>query len=93
MASFGTLCRLTIDIRHLVLSRAGWSSRKPVVGMSKHLCGVATDLSLRCLHSYATETQIGGEKEGGEEEGAVIKEERGEGGQTREGRERKEREG
>jgi hypothetical protein len=49
----GTLCRLTIDIRHLVLSRAGWS-RRPVVGMSKHLCGVATDLSLRCLHSYAT---------------------------------------
>ena len=50
----GTLSRLTIDIRHLVLSRAGWSSRRPVVGMSKHLCGVATDLSLRCLRSYAT---------------------------------------
>jgi hypothetical protein len=33
------------------------SFREPVVGVSKHLCGVATDLTLRCLVNYHRQQQ------------------------------------
>ncbi|XP_055484125.1 tRNA:m(4)X modification enzyme TRM13 homolog isoform X1 [Psammomys obesus] len=48
--------RLQIDIQHLCLNRVPVlrEGRLPVVGIGKHLCGVATDLALRCLiETYA----------------------------------------
>ncbi|XP_021051967.1 tRNA:m(4)X modification enzyme TRM13 homolog [Mus pahari] len=48
--------RLQIDIQHLCLNRIPVlrEGRLPVVGIGKHLCGVATDLALRCLvETYA----------------------------------------
>lgn len=50
-----TLRRIRIDIRHLDLTKAPLvdgsdpQGTAPVVAVSKHLCGVATDLALRCL--------------------------------------------
>nr|XP_046247695.1 tRNA:m(4)X modification enzyme TRM13 homolog isoform X2 [Scatophagus argus] len=43
--------RLQVDIQHLDLSKVPLLSQKklPLVGVGKHLCGVATDLALRCL--------------------------------------------
>ncbi|XP_076028059.1 tRNA:m(4)X modification enzyme TRM13 homolog isoform X2 [Genypterus blacodes] len=38
--------RLQVDIQHLDLSK---QNSLPLVGVGKHLCGAATDLSLRCL--------------------------------------------
>ena len=58
-----TFERLKIDIRHLNLRHAPLivtsadtgpaSAPIPLVGISKHLCGVATDLTLRCLLNSA----------------------------------------
>lgn len=63
----GRFERLQIDIRDFNLAqytphqdvqpnlqdtRAAATFQKPVVGISKHLCGVATDLALRCLVNY-----------------------------------------
>ncbi|XP_065738670.1 tRNA:m(4)X modification enzyme TRM13 homolog isoform X2 [Phocoena phocoena] len=48
--------RLQIDIQHLCLNKIPLLSKEklPVVGIGKHLCGVATDLALRCLvETYA----------------------------------------
>lgn len=48
--------RLQIDIQHLCLNRIPVlrEGKLPVVGIGKHLCGVATDLALRCLvETYA----------------------------------------
>ncbi|XP_020022040.1 tRNA:m(4)X modification enzyme TRM13 homolog isoform X4 [Castor canadensis] len=48
--------RLQIDIQHLCLSKIPVlrEGKLPVVGIGKHLCGVATDLALRCLiETYA----------------------------------------
>ncbi|XP_046501337.1 tRNA:m(4)X modification enzyme TRM13 homolog [Equus quagga] len=48
--------RLQIDIQHLCLNKIPVLSKEklPVVGIGKHLCGVATDLALRCLvETYA----------------------------------------
>ena len=42
--------RHRVDIAHLALSGLQPQiAGKPVVGVGKHLCGAATDLSLRCL--------------------------------------------
>lgn len=41
--------RAKIDIRHLNLAGMRELNGASIVGMSKHLCGVATDLSLRAL--------------------------------------------
>ncbi|TMW68371.1 hypothetical protein Poli38472_005839 [Pythium oligandrum] len=41
--------RAKIDIRHLNLAGMKELVDMPIVGMSKHLCGVATDLSLRAI--------------------------------------------
>ncbi|KAM9831817.1 tRNA:m(4)X modification enzyme TRM13 homolog [Neosynchiropus ocellatus] len=42
--------RLQVDIQHLDLSKVPLLSQQlPLVGVGKHLCGAATDLSLRCL--------------------------------------------
>jgi tRNA:m4X modification enzyme len=56
---------LKMDIRHLNLRAALNASASlgpvSVVAYSKHLCGVATDLTLRCLHNFvasrASETE------------------------------------
>ncbi|KAM6219235.1 tRNA:m(4)X modification enzyme TRM13 homolog [Rhynchocyon petersi] len=48
--------RLQIDIQHLCLNKIPFliEEKLPVVGIGKHLCGVATDLALRCLvETYA----------------------------------------
>lgn len=48
--------RLQIDIQHLCLNKIPVlrEGKLPVVGIGKHLCGVATDLALRCLvETYA----------------------------------------
>ncbi|GLD94481.1 hypothetical protein PINS_up003092 [Pythium insidiosum] len=50
--------RAKIDIRHLNLSGLEEIAGAPVVGMSKHLCGVATDLSLRSLLTLPTTTTM-----------------------------------
>ncbi|XP_019357229.1 PREDICTED: tRNA:m(4)X modification enzyme TRM13 homolog isoform X1 [Gavialis gangeticus] len=50
--------RLQVDIQHLCLKKIPILVKKklPVVGIGKHLCGVATDLALRCLiESSATQ--------------------------------------
>uniref|UniRef100_A0A674K0L9 tRNA:m(4)X modification enzyme TRM13 n=1 Tax=Terrapene triunguis TaxID=2587831 RepID=A0A674K0L9_9SAUR len=50
--------RLQVDIQHLCLNKVPILEKEklPVVGIGKHLCGVATDLALRCLvESYATQ--------------------------------------
>ncbi|KAG6618912.1 tRNA guanosine-2'-O-methyltransferase [Phytophthora cinnamomi] len=44
-----TTLRAKIDIRHLNFAGMQEVVDKPVVCMSKHLCGVATDLSLRAI--------------------------------------------
>ncbi|GMF12008.1 unnamed protein product [Phytophthora lilii] len=44
-----TTLRAKIDIRHLNFSGMQEILNKPVICMSKHLCGVATDLSLRAI--------------------------------------------
>ena len=48
--------RHRIDIRHLVLSglEAELGAR-PIVAVGKHLCGAATDLTLRCLEQAAAD--------------------------------------
>ncbi|XP_039084363.1 tRNA:m(4)X modification enzyme TRM13 homolog isoform X3 [Hyaena hyaena] len=49
--------RLQIDIQHLCLNKIPLLSKEklPVVGIGKHLCGMATDLALRCLvETYAS---------------------------------------
>ncbi|XP_006882555.1 PREDICTED: tRNA:m(4)X modification enzyme TRM13 homolog [Elephantulus edwardii] len=48
--------RFQIDIQHLCLNKIPLliEEKLPVVGIGKHLCGVATDLALRCLvETYA----------------------------------------
>ncbi|KAI8985913.1 methyltransferase TRM13-domain-containing protein [Pilobolus umbonatus] len=51
-----TVQRVLIDIKDLVLSKIECieksNSRKKVVALSKHLCGCATDITLKCLMNY-----------------------------------------
>ena len=56
--------RVLIDIRNLDLSKVKQSLERPTVVYSKHLCGVATDLTLRCLYNF--------KNNGGIVKGAVI---------------------
>ena len=55
--------RICMDIRHLnlrgvsELSRSSSSNLDGVSSISKHLCGAATDLSLRCLHNFDRERE------------------------------------
>ncbi|UIZ27085.1 hypothetical protein KXD40_001514 [Peronospora effusa] len=51
-----TTLRAKIDIRHLNFAGMPEILDKPVVCMSKHLCGVATDLSLRAIAQTIPET-------------------------------------
>ncbi|KAJ1330482.1 hypothetical protein BSLG_009400 [Batrachochytrium salamandrivorans] len=44
--------RVTLDIKDLYFRGIEDVNQLPVVAVSKHLCGVATDLSLRCLSRY-----------------------------------------
>ncbi|XP_042881636.1 tRNA:m(4)X modification enzyme TRM13 homolog isoform X2 [Penaeus japonicus] len=45
-----SLCRIRVDIQHLDLnSIEGIESYNSIVGVGKHLCGGATDLTLYCL--------------------------------------------
>lgn len=46
-----TIMRAKIDIRHLNFAGMRELENRPLVCMSKHLCGVATDLSLRAIAS------------------------------------------
>ncbi|XP_075414923.1 tRNA:m(4)X modification enzyme TRM13 homolog [Tenrec ecaudatus] len=60
--------RLQIDIQHLCLNKVPLliEEKLPVIGIGKHLCGVATDLALRCL----VETYAAGCEERNEEPSA-----------------------
>jgi len=54
------LVRLRVDIADLALGRVSphiTQQKENIVGVSKHLCGAATDLSLRCLTSTIAETE------------------------------------
>ncbi|KAI8809949.1 tRNA guanosine-2'-O-methyltransferase TRM13 [Cladochytrium replicatum] len=44
-----SILRVSMDIKDLDLTKMSEISGCQVVGISKHLCGVATDLGLRCL--------------------------------------------
>ncbi|KAL8596656.1 hypothetical protein ACOMHN_032598 [Nucella lapillus] len=48
--------RIKIDIEHLCLGKVPMvaGSERPLVAMGKHLCGAATDLTLRCLMETMT---------------------------------------
>lgn len=59
----GIVKRLKIDIKDLVLENAINDlnkSNKKCIGISKHLCGVATDLTLRCLENSKEKCDIEG---------------------------------
>lgn len=43
--------RILIDIKDLKLSETNIQKELPLVSISKHLCGSATDLTLRCLNA------------------------------------------
>ncbi|KAJ1679666.1 tRNA:m4X modification enzyme [Spiromyces aspiralis] len=66
----GRVTRLFIDIRDLDLSKLGIlvsdasSQPKPIVAFSKHLCGSATDLTIRCIENY--------QKSGGRVAGFIV---------------------
>ena len=49
--------RLSVDIRHLYLAGLMQTPQEkiplPMFGVGKHVCGAATDLSVRCLVNYA----------------------------------------
>ncbi|ORX41990.1 DUF715-domain-containing protein [Piromyces finnis] len=44
--------RLYMDIKDLCLEKLNLLKDKKLVGVSKHLCGCATDLTLKCLVNY-----------------------------------------
>lgn len=53
--------RLRTDIKDLCLARLKvLENSNPVVGVSKHLCGCATDLSLRCIVNSITNITFAG---------------------------------
>jgi tRNA:m4X modification enzyme len=65
--------RLKVDIRHLRLRQVdgvGGNVGGTVVAYSKHLCGVATDLALRCLRNFLVDLSHDGA--GGEVAGVAI---------------------
>jgi len=41
-----------MDIKDLCLAKLSLLKDKKLVGVSKHLCGCATDLTLKCLVNY-----------------------------------------
>ncbi|KAL7016053.1 hypothetical protein ACKWTF_016787 [Chironomus riparius] len=45
----GVVDRLRVDIGDLDMTELNFNSCKSIVGVSKHLCGRATDFALRCL--------------------------------------------
>ncbi|KAI8817049.1 methyltransferase TRM13-domain-containing protein [Fimicolochytrium jonesii] len=49
--------RLLTDIKDLSLPHYTPVTDSPVVAISKHLCGAATDLTLRCLSSFESATK------------------------------------
>jgi len=54
------ILRLRVDIADLVLGRVRpqlSQQRERVVGVSKHLCGAATDLAIRCMANTLTEVE------------------------------------
>ena len=62
-----TVQRITIDIKDLELSRVQALSddkgqRKKVIAFSKHLCGSATDITLKCLMNYVEKERADGNK-------------------------------
>ncbi|XP_022919818.2 tRNA:m(4)X modification enzyme TRM13 homolog [Onthophagus taurus] len=57
--STGVTYRIRADIADLVLSKVdALNNSKQVVGITKHLCGDATDLALRCLKKYQDDGKI-----------------------------------
>eukprot|EP00698_Gefionella_okellyi_P007522 TRINITY_DN1845_c0_g1_i2.p1 TRINITY_DN1845_c0_g1~~TRINITY_DN1845_c0_g1_i2.p1 ORF type:complete len:501 (-),score=97.17 TRINITY_DN1845_c0_g1_i2:1425-2927(-) len=48
--------RLRVDIKDFCLSGATLPPAKPVIAIGKHLCGAATDVTLRCLFTSMDQT-------------------------------------
>lgn len=48
--------RVKMDIRHLDIAAIPQANEKPLVFISKHLCGAATDLSLRAMSHLLSDT-------------------------------------
>ncbi|KAI8907456.1 methyltransferase TRM13-domain-containing protein [Powellomyces hirtus] len=46
--------RLSMDIKDLDLTQYARVNHEKIVAVSKHLCGAATDLTLRCIANYQT---------------------------------------
>lgn len=44
--------RILIDIKDLKLENVPRALERPCIAYSKHLCGSATDMTLRCLHEF-----------------------------------------
>ncbi|KAJ1967270.1 tRNA:m4X modification enzyme [Dispira parvispora] len=59
-----TVQRLEIDIKDLDLAAVDGLLDRPIVAYSKHLCGAATDLTLRCLEQF--------QRKGGRVAGVLI---------------------
>lgn len=62
-----TVQRVTIDIKDLELSKVQAlttedGKRKKVVAFSKHLCGSATDITLKCIMNYVEEQTKAGNR-------------------------------
>ena len=60
-----TVQRITIDIKDLDLSKVQALSdengnKKKIVALSKHLCGSATDITLKCLMNYVESEKSAG---------------------------------
>ncbi|KAJ1914625.1 tRNA:m4X modification enzyme [Tieghemiomyces parasiticus] len=60
----GIVQRIQIDIKDLDLCGVPHALDRPVVAYSKHLCGAATDITLRCLDQFV--------RDGGRVAGIVI---------------------
>ncbi|KAL1919711.1 uncharacterized protein VTP21DRAFT_1642 [Calcarisporiella thermophila] len=64
--------RVTIDIKDLDLMGVPEIRGKKVIAFSKHLCGAATDLTLKCLANYIERLRSEGIQDGSAVAGVVI---------------------
>ncbi|KAI8588310.1 methyltransferase TRM13-domain-containing protein [Geranomyces variabilis] len=56
--------RLSMDIKDLDLSAYPRTANQSMVAVSKHLCGAATDLTLRCIANFAEKSTNNGQIDG-----------------------------
>ncbi|KAJ3162127.1 hypothetical protein HDU86_005825 [Geranomyces michiganensis] len=56
--------RISMDIKDLDLAAYSRTENQSMVAVSKHLCGAATDLTLRCIANFADKSSNGGHIDG-----------------------------